>query len=89
MLHPVIGSTARGSNGQATNEDWPIGDHDPGGYGYRAGGYYERGMPTREFNPYSPIAIDATDHGAAAPVQSPTGFAASGARLRRGNNAGC
>ena len=42
-------------NGQATNEDWPLGDHDPGGYGYR-GGYYERGMPTREFNPYSPIA---------------------------------
>ena len=43
-------------NGQATNEDWPLGDHDTGGYGYRGGGYYERGMPTRDFNPYSPIA---------------------------------
>lgn len=43
-------------HGQATNEDWPLGDHDTGGYGYRGGGYYERGMATREFNPYSPIA---------------------------------
>jgi formylglycine-generating enzyme required for sulfatase activity len=42
--------------GDATNEDWPLGDADAGGYGYRGGGYYERGMQPREFNPYSPIA---------------------------------
>jgi len=42
------------SYGQATNVDWPSGDHDAGGYGYRGGGYYERGMPDREFNPYGP-----------------------------------
>jgi formylglycine-generating enzyme required for sulfatase activity len=40
--------------GMATNADWPSGDHDGGGYGYRGGGYYERGMPDREFNPYGP-----------------------------------
>ena len=42
--------------GQATNEDWPLGDAEPGGYGYRGGGYYERGMQVGPFNPYSPIA---------------------------------
>jgi beta-lactamase class A/formylglycine-generating enzyme required for sulfatase activity len=41
--------------GNATNQDWPLGDDDRGGYGYRGGGYYERGMRPREFNPYSPI----------------------------------
>jgi beta-lactamase class A/formylglycine-generating enzyme required for sulfatase activity len=45
-----------GGGGMATNEDWPLGDYDAGGYGYRGGGYYERSMATREFNPYSPIA---------------------------------
>jgi beta-lactamase class A/formylglycine-generating enzyme required for sulfatase activity len=40
--------------GNATNDDWPRGDDDAGGYGYRGGGYYERGMTPREFNPYSP-----------------------------------
>jgi formylglycine-generating enzyme required for sulfatase activity len=41
--------------GEATNEDWPLGDAEAGGYGYRGGGYYERGMKTGPFNPYSPI----------------------------------
>jgi formylglycine-generating enzyme required for sulfatase activity len=41
--------------GIATNEDWPAGDHEAGGYGYRGGGYYERGMRDGEFNPYSPV----------------------------------
>lgn len=45
-----------GAYGIATNADWPSGDHDGGGYGYRGGGYYERGMPDREFNPFSPTA---------------------------------
>ena len=42
--------------GLATNDDWPIGDAEAGGYGYRGGGYYERGMKPGPFNPYSPIA---------------------------------
>lgn len=42
--------------GDATNVDWPLGDQDAGGYGYRGGGYYERGMTVRDFNPYSPVA---------------------------------
>ena len=42
--------------GDATNADWPSGDQEAGGYGYRGGGYYERGMQPRDFNPYSPIA---------------------------------
>jgi formylglycine-generating enzyme required for sulfatase activity len=39
--------------GMATNDDWPSGDHDGGGYGYRGGGYYERGMTERDLNPFS------------------------------------
>ena len=27
--------------GDATNTDWPSGDQEAGGYGYRGGGYYE------------------------------------------------
>ena len=46
--------------GIATNADWPSGDSDGGGYGYRGGGYYERdrerAQSDREFNPYSPVA---------------------------------
>ena len=41
--------------GIATNADWPAGDHEAGGYGYRGGGYYERGMQDTDFNPYSPV----------------------------------
>jgi formylglycine-generating enzyme required for sulfatase activity len=50
------GDGALSDYGDATNDDWPLGDQDTGGYGYRGGGYYERGMTFREFNPYSPIA---------------------------------
>jgi formylglycine-generating enzyme required for sulfatase activity len=61
--HP-LGRAFRGTHGDgrlsdygsATNDDWPRGDEAPGGYGYRGGGYYERGMVERAFNPYSPIA---------------------------------
>lgn len=42
--------------GYATNEDWPKGDTELGGFGYRGGGYYTHGQPYSEFNPYSPIA---------------------------------
>jgi formylglycine-generating enzyme required for sulfatase activity len=48
--------------GMATNEDWPLGDHEAGGYGYRGGGYYERAREeprasatAPELNPYSPV----------------------------------
>jgi hypothetical protein len=47
--------------GLATNADWPLGDHEVGGYGYRGGGFYERERertrnPTaRELNPHSPV----------------------------------
>jgi hypothetical protein len=39
--------------GRATNADWPHGDHEAGGYGYRGGGYYERGMTETALNPHS------------------------------------
>jgi hypothetical protein len=42
--------------GLASNEDWPAGDDYGGGYGYRGGGYYERGMADRELNPFSHTA---------------------------------
>ena len=48
--------------GMPTNEDWPQGDHEAGGYGYRGGGYYERAREqprasatAPELNPYSPV----------------------------------
>ncbi len=47
--------------GVATNEDWPLGDNEAGGYGYRGGGHYERlreqsrDPNARELNPYSPV----------------------------------
>ena len=46
--------------GLATNADWPLGDHEAGGYGYRGGGYYERARErardpmARDLNPHSP-----------------------------------
>lgn len=42
--------------GFATNEDWPAGLTETGGFGFRGGGYYEFGRPYSEFLPYSPIA---------------------------------
>ena len=61
--HPV-GRAYRGTHGDgrltgygfATNQDWPRGDDNPGGYGYRGGGYYQHGRPEGVFNPHSPIA---------------------------------
>jgi formylglycine-generating enzyme required for sulfatase activity len=41
--------------GRATNDDWPHGDHEAGGYGYRGGGYYERGMRAGPLNPHSRV----------------------------------
>lgn len=41
--------------GLATNADWPLGDHEPGGYGYRGGGYYERGYTDTALNPHSRV----------------------------------
>ena len=41
--------------GLATNEDWPQGDHDGGGYGYRGGGYYRRGSAETALNPHSRV----------------------------------
>jgi len=61
--HPV-GRAYQGSHGDgrltgygfATNQDWPRGDDNPGGYGYRGGGYYQHGFQESVFNPHSPIA---------------------------------
>jgi formylglycine-generating enzyme required for sulfatase activity len=41
--------------GVATNADWPLGDHEAGGYGYRGGGYYERGYVDTALNPHSRV----------------------------------
>jgi formylglycine-generating enzyme required for sulfatase activity len=57
-----VGRAFRGSHGtgrvsgfgSAPNADWPKGDEEPGGYGYRGGGYYEHGFNAGEFNPHSP-----------------------------------
>lgn len=57
------GDGTLGLHGFATNGDWPSGDHNGGGYGYKGGGYYEmsREMPRiavdepLSLNPHSPI----------------------------------
>ncbi len=41
--------------GLATNADWPLGDHEAGGYGYRGGGYYRRGSAEGALNPHSRV----------------------------------
>ncbi|MEM7084912.1 MAG: SUMF1/EgtB/PvdO family nonheme iron enzyme [Bacteroidota bacterium] len=42
--------------GTATNQDWPVGIAEEGGYGYRGGGYYNHGMKITDYNPHSPIS---------------------------------
>ncbi|WP_298902209.1 SUMF1/EgtB/PvdO family nonheme iron enzyme [uncultured Psychroserpens sp.] len=61
--HPVgrlytgsYGDGKLGSNGLATNTDWPTGDADAGGVGFRGGGFYGYNRAYHEFNPFSPIA---------------------------------
>lgn len=63
-------------HGDATNDDWPLGDHEAGGYGYRGGGFYERGMKFSEFNPYSPIAYRRFGSWGGAPRSIAYGFRA-------------
>jgi formylglycine-generating enzyme required for sulfatase activity len=47
--------------GRASNSDWPAGDYEAGGYGYRGGGHYEwereraRDPLVQELNPHSPV----------------------------------
>lgn len=61
--HP-IGRQFKGTHGDgkltgygyATNQDWPKGNLEKGGFGFRGGGYYKHGNSMSDFNPYSPIA---------------------------------
>ena len=61
--HPT-GRSFEGSHGDgristygfAQNPDWPRGNEEQGGYGYRGGGYYEHGKAAGAFNPHSPVA---------------------------------
>ena len=41
--------------GIASNDDWPLGDNEAGGYGYRGGGYYARGSAETALNPHSRV----------------------------------
>lgn len=50
------GDGTLGGDGTATNEDWPRGIAEEGGYGYRGGGYYQHTMKIGPYNPHSPIA---------------------------------
>jgi formylglycine-generating enzyme required for sulfatase activity len=43
-------------SGTATNQDWPIGEDDTGGIGYRGGGFYGYNRNYTVYNPFSPIA---------------------------------
>ena len=44
------------SEGFATNQDWPVGDEDSGGIGFRGGGFYGYAREYHEYNPFSPIS---------------------------------
>ncbi|HMQ08737.1 MAG TPA: SUMF1/EgtB/PvdO family nonheme iron enzyme [Saprospiraceae bacterium] len=44
------------SYGFATNDDWPRGADEKGGFGFRGGGFYHHGRLYHEFNPYSPVS---------------------------------
>jgi len=44
------------ANGTATNADWPIGDEESGGVGFRGGGFYGFDREYHEFNPFSPVS---------------------------------
>ncbi|KAA3636473.1 MAG: hypothetical protein DWQ02_08210 [Bacteroidetes bacterium] len=43
-------------DGIATNSDWPTGEEDSGGVGFRGGGFYGYERDYHEYNPFSPIA---------------------------------
>ncbi|MFY0688244.1 MAG: SUMF1/EgtB/PvdO family nonheme iron enzyme [Cyclobacteriaceae bacterium] len=43
-------------DGMANVENWPIGQDDTGGIGYRGGGFYGYNRNYTEYNPFSPIA---------------------------------
>ena len=49
------GDGVLGPSATATNADWPVGDQDAPGIGYRGGAYYGKEEPHGNTNPYSPI----------------------------------
>ncbi len=44
-------------DGKATNRDWPDGNEDSGGIGFRGGGFYGYNREYHEFNPFSPVSF--------------------------------
>ncbi len=48
------GDGVLGTDGNASNADWPTGESE--GFGYRGGGFYGYGREYHSFNPFSPIA---------------------------------
>lgn len=42
--------------GLASNDDWPQGNNETGGFGFRGGGFYFHDRLYHDFNPFSPIA---------------------------------
>jgi formylglycine-generating enzyme required for sulfatase activity len=42
--------------GFATNNDWPVGVSEQGGFGFRGGGFYHPDRAYHEFNPFSPVS---------------------------------
>ncbi len=67
--------------GRATNSDWPNGDENSGGIGFRGGGFYGYNREYHEFNPFSPVPFRpyGSWHGAVRSV-------AYGTRFVRTNN---
>ncbi|MGZ8557123.1 MAG: SUMF1/EgtB/PvdO family nonheme iron enzyme [Chitinophagaceae bacterium] len=59
-----VGRSFKGTHGDgmlapygfASNADWPKGNTETAGFGFKGGGYYEHNMQYGGFNPHSPIA---------------------------------
>lgn len=43
------------SYGEANNDDWPAGNNETGGYGFKGGGFYDHNMVYGSFNPHSTV----------------------------------
>lgn len=74
------GDGAISPEGYANTQNWPVGQEDSGGIGYRGGGFYGYDREYHEFNPFSPVAYRPYGgwHGSGRTVSYGTRFVRSG-----------
>ena len=52
----IHGDGVLSAEGAATIENWPVGDENSGGIGFRGGGFYGYDREYHEYNPFSPVS---------------------------------